>query len=103
MTDYRAGYEPRGFTPTPAAPVYPVAVSPAPVPTPAMPAADAPAPNSDYPTTFERVLAAVAYTMTIITCLALLYAMWRTYLFLDTLGDALRQLGEQWGQIGAGS
>lgn len=46
--------------------------------------------------TLERVLEVAMRVIVIITCLVILYVIWRGYLALSALGDAVQQIQDGW-------
>jgi hypothetical protein len=46
---------------------------------------------------WERALDAVKNVVVIVTCLAILYTLYKGYQAVDALGDALSELGRTWG------
>lgn len=60
----------------------------------------APVEPERWPSTFERVLYAVAATVTICVQLLIAWTIYEMYLFVDRVGDAMRQLGDGLGGLG---
>lgn len=52
---------------------------------------------SAEPSDTVKVLQIITYLVVIVTCVAILYAMFRGYLFLEDLKTAIKQLADSWG------